>query len=77
MPVRAFRPSRIQAVLTLLLVAALALSGGCARRAPVTEITPIKAANRADLERQLLSRKPEVAQFGMRGPFAVTERADL
>lgn len=77
MTVRAFRPSRIQAVTTLLLVAALALSGGCARRAPVTEITPIKAANRADLERQLLSRKPEVAQFRMRGPFAVTERADV
>jgi pimeloyl-ACP methyl ester carboxylesterase len=77
MPVRAFGPSRIQAVLTLLLVAAVALCGGCARRAPVTEITPIKAANRADLERQLLSRKPEVAQFRMRGPFAVTERADI
>ena len=77
MPVRAFGPSRIHAVLTLLLVAVLALSGGCARRAPVTEITPIKAVNRADLERQLLSRKPEVAQFRMRGPFAVTERADI
>ena len=77
MPARAFKASRIQAVLALLLVAALALSGGCARRTPVTEITPIKAANRADLERQLLSRKPEVAQFGMRGPFAVAERADI
>jgi pimeloyl-ACP methyl ester carboxylesterase len=77
MPARAFGIFRIQAGLALLLVAALALSGGCARRAPVTEITPIKAANRADLERQLLSRNPEVAQFRMRGPFAVSERADI
>ena len=60
-----------------LLIAALALTGGCARQAPITELTPIKAANLADLERQLLSRKPEVALFRMRGPFAVTERKDV
>jgi dienelactone hydrolase len=60
-----------------LLIAALVLVGGCARQAPMTELTPLKAANPADLERQLLSRKPDVALFRMRGPFAVTERKDL
>jgi dienelactone hydrolase len=52
-------------------------SVGCARRFPATEVTTIKAANPADLQRYLLSRKPDVAQFRMRGPFAVIERRDL
>ena len=65
---------RISAVL---LIALVALSFGCARRFPVTELTPIKAASPAELERYLLSRKPDVAQFKSRGPFAVVERRDL
>ena len=52
-------------------------SAGCARRFPEPEVTPIKAANPAELQRYLLSRKPDVAQFRFRGPFAIVERRDL
>ena len=55
----------------------MAHSVGCARRFPTPEVTPIKAANPDDLERYLLSRKPDVAQFKLRGPFAIIERRDL
>jgi pimeloyl-ACP methyl ester carboxylesterase len=61
----------------LLLIALMAHSVGCTRRFPETEVTPIKAANPAELQRYLLSRKPDVAQFRSRGPFAVIERRDL
>ena len=61
----------------LLLIALMAHSGGCARRFPVTEVTPIKAATPAELQKYLLSRKPDVAQFRSHGPFAVIERKDL
>ncbi len=61
----------------LLLIAFLAYSLGCTRRFPAPEATPIKAANPAELQRDLLSRKPDVQQFRLRGPFAVTERTDL
>ena len=61
----------------LLLIALMVHSVGCARRFPTTEVTQIKAANPAELQRYLLSRKPDVAQFRMRGPFAVLERRDL
>ena len=61
----------------LLLIALLAHSAGCARRFPATEVTPIKAASPADLQRHLLSRKPDVAQFRLRGPFATIERREL
>ncbi|HET9916072.1 MAG TPA: alpha/beta hydrolase [Candidatus Binatia bacterium] len=61
----------------LLLIALMAHSAGCARRFPATELTPIKAASPADLQQYLLSRKPDVAQFRARGPFAVSERRDL
>ena len=55
----------------------MAHSAGCARRFPEPEVTKIKAANPAEIERYLLSRKPDVAQFRLRGPFAVTERRGL
>src|SRR5687768_5310637 len=55
----------------------MAHSVGCARRFPAVEVTPIKAANPAELQRDILSRKPDVAQFRLRGPFAVIERRDL
>jgi dienelactone hydrolase len=64
-------------ILALLLIALVAHSVGCSRRFPATELTPIRAANPAELERYLLSRKPDVAQFRLRGPFAVIERKDL
>jgi len=65
---------RIPAVL---LLAFLAQSIGCVRQFPATEVTPIKAANPVELQRYLLSHKPDVAQFRLRGPFAVIERRDL
>lgn len=55
----------------------MALSFGCARRFPDIEVTKIKTDNPADLQRYLLSRKPDVGQFRLRGPFAVSERKDL
>ena len=55
----------------------MAHSIGCARRFPEPEVTPLKAADPAELQRYLLSRKPDVAQFRLRGPFAVIERRDL
>ena len=61
----------------LLLIAFMAHSIGCARRFPEPEVTPLKAADPAELQRYLLSRKPDVAQFRLRGPFAVIERRDL
>jgi pimeloyl-ACP methyl ester carboxylesterase len=60
-----------------LLIALIAYSVGCARPFPETEVTPIKAGTPAELQRYLLSRKPDVAQFRFRGPFAVIERRDL
>ncbi len=55
----------------------MAHSAGCDRRFPATPVTTIKATNAAELQRYLLSRKPDVAQFRSRGPFAVIERRDL
>ena len=60
-----------------MLIALMAQSVGCTRRFPETEVTPIKAANSADLQRYLLSSKPDVEQFRLRGPFAIIERTDL
>ena len=64
-------------LLPLLLIALIAHAVGCARQFPRTKVTPIKAANPAELQRYLLSRKPDVAQFRFRGPFAIVERKDL
>ncbi len=64
-------------LLPLLLIALMAHSVGCARQFPTTKVTPIKAANPAELQRYLLSRKPDVAQFRFRGPFAMVERREL
>ncbi len=61
----------------LLLIAFMAHAVGCSHQFPVTEVTPIKAANPAELQRYLLSHKPDVAQFRFHGPFAVLERRDL
>jgi pimeloyl-ACP methyl ester carboxylesterase len=64
-------------VAALLLIALMSHLVGCTRRFPAIEVTPIKAADPAELQRYLLSRKPNVAQFRLRGPFAVTERRNL
>ena len=60
----------------LLLIALIMYSMGCARRFPEIAVTPIKAANPAELQRYLMSGKPDVGQFRLRGPFAI-ERRDL
>ena len=64
-------------LLPLLLIALIAHAAGCTRRFPKTQVTSIKAANPVELQRYLLSRKPDVAQFRFRGPFAMVERRDL
>jgi pimeloyl-ACP methyl ester carboxylesterase len=69
--------SRSSRILILLLIAFMAHSAGCARRFPLTEVTPIKAASPDELQRYLLSQKPDVAQFRSRGPFNVVERKDV
>jgi pimeloyl-ACP methyl ester carboxylesterase len=61
----------------LLLIVFVAHAVGCARQFPRTQVTPIKAANPAELQRYLLSHPPDVAQFRFRGPFAIVERRDL
>ena len=61
----------------LLMIALIIWPLGCARQFPTTEVTPIKAANPVDLQRYLLSHKPDVEQFRLRGPFAISERRDM
>ena len=61
----------------LLLIAVMALSAGGARRFPKPDVTTIKIPNPVELQRYILSRKPDVAQFKLRGPFEVTERKDM
>ena len=51
-----------------LLVVVLAVITGCSREAPVTGVTPIKAADSVELQKLLLARKPEVDLFRLRGP---------
>ena len=63
--------------ISALLLIAFVAHAGCIRQFPTTGLTPIKAANPAELQRYLLSRKADVAQFRLRGPFAIVERRDL
>lgn len=63
---------------SFVMIALMGYSVGCARRfPPEPEVTAIRAANPAELQLNLLSRTPDVAQFKLRGPFAVTDRKDL
>jgi pimeloyl-ACP methyl ester carboxylesterase len=52
-------------------LAALIVIAGCARM-PELGVTPIKQPNFDALESYLLTHKPDVDQFRLRGPFAVT-----
>jgi dienelactone hydrolase len=62
----------------LLLTAVIAHSDVCTDQLPVPEVTPIDPAHPVYLERYpLLSHTPDVAQFRLRGPFAVIARRDL
>jgi pimeloyl-ACP methyl ester carboxylesterase len=58
----------------LFAIAALTLSGICPRLADAA-VTPVKAANLSELDAYLRAR-PDLDQFRLRGPFAVTEQKD-
>lgn len=58
-----------------LVLAGLALAGGCARM-PATGVTPIKAKSLTELRAQVLARNPDVDLFRQRGPFVVDQRAN-
>jgi dienelactone hydrolase len=60
--------------LFLPIVACLAFAGGCTRQAPDIGVTPLKVADTAELQKYLLSRKPDLDLFRLRGPFRITER---
>jgi dienelactone hydrolase len=64
-------------ITALLLCAFIAMATGCARRFPEVEVTPIRAPDVATLHKYLLSRKPDVAEFRLRGPLKVVERKDM
>jgi pimeloyl-ACP methyl ester carboxylesterase len=66
----------MRAPLLLILALLLVFTGGC-RRMPVTDVTTLKAADPDELQRYLLSSKPDVATFRHRGPFAVAERRGI
>ena len=59
------------------LVALLAVICGCSRPTPVTGVTKLKAANPAELEQYLLSHKPDLELFRLRGPFLVRPLKDI
>ena len=61
----------------LCLIAALAVVAGCSREMPLTGTTSIKAANPAELQKHLLSRKPDLEVFRLRGPFRVDLLKDV
>ena len=69
-PLRPWRP-------VVALVALLALAAGCGRQLPATGVTKIKAKTPGELQKVLLSRKPDVTEFRQRGPFGVIQRASL
>lgn len=54
----------------------LALVGGCGRL-PQIGVTALKPSSLEELQRHLLAQRPDVEQFRLRGPFAVTVREDL
>jgi pimeloyl-ACP methyl ester carboxylesterase len=58
-----------------LVLAGLALAGGCARL-PATGVTPLRAATVSELRAQVLGRKPDVDLFRQRGPFVVDQRTN-
>ena len=61
--------------LFILVVVWLALAAGCTR-VPPTAKTPITPKTVAELSDYLLSHKPDVDQFRLRGPFEVTVQTD-
>jgi pimeloyl-ACP methyl ester carboxylesterase len=59
----------------LFVIAWLVLVSGCAKL-PNTGITSIKAKNSSEMQGYLLNHKPDLDQFRLRGPFAVSEQND-
>ncbi len=57
----------------LLVIVWLMLVSGCARL-PDTRVTPLKPDTAANLQDYLLSHKPDLNQFRLRGPFKVAEQ---
>lgn len=57
-------------------IACLVLASGCVRLPP-TGVTPLKAKTQGDLRAQVLSQKPDVDLFRLRGPFEVHTRHDF
>jgi pimeloyl-ACP methyl ester carboxylesterase len=69
--------SRAPRVFAAVLAVVLAVVGGCSRQTPITGITPLKAKNPVELQSYLLSHKPELDTFRLRGPFRVTLLKDV
>ncbi|MCC6532113.1 MAG: alpha/beta hydrolase [Burkholderiales bacterium] len=61
--------------LIALIFAWMPLLGSCTRL-PDTGVTALKPKSVLGLQEHLLSHKPEVSQFRLRGPFTMTARAD-
>ncbi len=59
------------------LVVLFSVLTACSRPAPVTAVTSIKASNPAELHTYLLSRKPDLELFRLRGPFLVRPLKDV
>jgi pimeloyl-ACP methyl ester carboxylesterase len=55
----------------------IAAFAGCSPRAPVTEVTSIKASSPAELQKILLARAPDLELFRQRGPFHVRPLKDV
>ena len=60
-----------------LLLVLLAVLAACSRQTPDPGITPIKVANPVELQKYLLTHKPELDVFRLRGPFRVTTLQDV
>jgi len=61
----------------LLLIVVVALAAGCSRELSTLKVTPIKAANPAALDKHLLSHRPDLDTFRLRGPFFVRALKDV
>ena len=68
---------RLRRCALVAVLAATALAVGCARQAPLLDVTSIKASDPDELRRVLMARAPDMTQFRLRGPFKVAERRDL
>ena len=59
----------------VMVLAWLTLAAGCSRL-PDTGVTLLKPKTLSDLQGQLLSKKPDLEQFRLRGPYAVVVQED-